>query len=76
LQIPPNVSEGQYIAETFLVQDGRVLAAESREIQIEKKGFERFVAVAADKLSLVYGLAAVFISVLLGLGAGILFQRN
>lgn len=76
LQIPPNVSEGQYIAETFLVQDGRVLTAESREIQIEKKGFERFVAVTAEKLSLLYGLAAVLISVLLGLGAGFLFQRN
>ncbi|WP_438728319.1 TIGR02186 family protein [Parasphingorhabdus sp. DH2-15] len=76
LQIPPNVSEGQYIAETFLVQDGRVLAAESREIEIEKQGFERLVAVAADKASFVYGLIAVFISIVFGLGAGLLFQRN
>jgi len=75
LQIPPNVSEGQYIAETFLVQDGRVLAAESRKIEIRKQGFERFVAVTAENLSWAYGLAAVFISLLFGVAAGYAFQR-
>ena len=66
---------GEYTAETFLIQDGRVLAGEVREIRINKSGFERFVATAAAEQGFLYGLAAVLVSLLLGWLAGILFRR-
>jgi uncharacterized protein (TIGR02186 family) len=75
LAIPARVPIGTYTAETFLIRDGRVLAGASREIRIEKLGFERFVATAAERWSLTYGLAAVALSLFLGWAASAVFRR-
>jgi len=52
-----------------------VLAAAVRDIDIRKSGFERFVARAADRSSILYGLAAVFLSIFLGWAAGWIARR-
>jgi uncharacterized protein (TIGR02186 family) len=75
LTIPARVPVGRYTAETFLIRDGRVLAAAVRPIEIRKSGFERFVARAADRSSILYGLTAVALSVLLGWAAGAISRR-
>lgn len=75
LQIPARVPVGKFTAETFLIRDGRVLAAAVRPIDIRKSGFERFVARSAERHSLIYGITAVLLSVLLGWGAGALWRR-
>lgn len=74
--IPARVPVGRFTAETFLIRDGRVLAAAVREIDIRKSGFERFVARAADKSSVTYGLVAVLLSVGLGWLAGWVARRR
>lgn len=66
---------GDYTAETFLIQDGRVVAAAIRDIQVRKSGFERFIAIAAQSWSLAYGLVASTIAVLMGLLAGWIGRR-
>ena len=76
ISIPSQVPVGTYTAETFLVDRGRVLAAATREIQIDKSGFERFVALAARRHAFLYGLVAVLLSLGLGYGAGVLFRRR
>jgi uncharacterized protein (TIGR02186 family) len=73
--IPARVTVGRFTAETFLIRDGRILAAATREISIRKTGFERFVARAAENSSLAYGLVAVALSVALGWGAGAIARR-
>ncbi|WP_374127349.1 MULTISPECIES: TIGR02186 family protein [unclassified Sphingomonas] len=75
LRIPARVPVGRFTAETFLIRDGRVLAAAVRDIDIRKSGFERFVARAADRNAFAYGLAAVALSVLLGWSAGWIARR-
>lgn len=75
VQIPARVPVGRFTAETFLIQDGRVLAAAVRDIDIRKSGFERFVARAAERASLLYGLVAVALSVAFGWGAGAIARR-
>ena len=75
VMIPARVPVGRFTAETFLIRDGRVLAAATREIDIRKSGFERFVARAADKSSFAYGLVAVALSVAFGWGAGWVARR-
>lgn len=75
IAIPARVPVGRYTAETFLIQDGRVVAGAARTIDIDKSGFERFVAATAENWSFSYGLAAVGISLLLGWGAGAGFRR-
>lgn len=76
IAIPAQVPVGAYTAETFLIRDGRVIAGASREIRIEKIGFEGFVAQAAERYSLAYGIVAVALSLLLGWGASALFRRR
>ncbi|WP_375398409.1 TIGR02186 family protein [uncultured Sphingomonas sp.] len=70
ITIPARVPVGRFTAETFLIRDGRVLAAAVRDIDIRKAGFERFVARSAQRASISYGLVAVFLSVALGWAAG------
>lgn len=74
--IPSQVPDGTYTAETFLIDDGRVLAVATRDIEIGKTGFERFVAVAAVRYEFLYGLAAVILSLGLGWAAAMIFRRR
>lgn len=76
IAIPARVPIGKYTAETFLIQDGRVLAAAVRDVEIDKSGFERFVAAAAQTHEILYGLAAVAISLLFGWAASRIFNRR
>lgn len=75
LYIPARVPVGTYTAETFLIRDGKVLAAASRDVEIKKSGFERYVAESAVNYPITYGLVAVGLSLLLGWGAAVLFRR-
>lgn len=75
IDIPARVPVGTYTAETFLIQDGRVVAGAPREIRIEKLGFERFVSVAAERWSFAYGLVAVAVALGLGLAGSAIFRR-
>ncbi|SEM89099.1 conserved hypothetical protein [Sphingomonas gellani] len=75
VSIPARVPVGRFTAETFLIRDGHVLAAAVRDIDIRKSGFERFVARAADRHAILYGLVAVALSVLLGWAAGWIARR-
>lgn len=66
---------GDYTAETFLIQDGRVVAAAVRDITIRKSGFEQFIARAAEHWSFLYGLAAIAMAVGMGWAAGAIARR-
>ena len=76
ISIPSQVPVGTYTAETFLVQDGRVLAVATRDIDIGKSGFERWVSLVARRHEFLYGLAAVIMSVGLGWAAAMVFRRR
>jgi uncharacterized protein (TIGR02186 family) len=76
IDIPARVPVGNYTAETFLIRGGRVIAGAVREIRIEKLGFEGFIARAAERWALAYGIVAVMTSLLLGWGASALFRRG
>ena len=53
-----------------------MIAAATREIEIGKSGFERFVALAARRHAFLYGLAAVLLSLGLGWAAAWAFRRR
>jgi uncharacterized protein (TIGR02186 family) len=76
INIPARVPVGAYTAETFLIRNGRVIAGAARDIRIDKLGFERLVAEAAEDWSFAYGLSAVVLSLLLGWGASTFFGRR
>ena len=76
IDIPSQVPVGTYTAETFLIDDQRVLAAATREIEIGKSGFERYVALAARRHAFLYGLAAMLMSLGLGYAAAWAFSKR
>jgi uncharacterized protein (TIGR02186 family) len=76
ITIPSQVPVGTYTAETFLVDRGRVLAVATKDIEINKSGFERYVALAARRHEGLYGLAAVLLSLGLGWAAATFFRRR
>ena len=76
ISIPSQVPVGTYTAETFLVDDGKVIAAATREIEIGKSGFERWVALMARRQAILYGLASVLLSLGLGWAAAAIFRRR
>jgi len=73
--IPARVPVGEYTAETYLIRNGHIVAAATRQIGISKSGFERFMAQAAADYPLLYGLAAILISLLMGFAAALAFGR-
>ena len=75
LTIPPRVPDGRFTAETFLIRDGKVIAAATRDITVRKQGFERFIATAAQHSPVAYGIFAVLLSIAFGWAAGALFRR-
>lgn len=75
LPLSARVIVGDYTAETFLVQDGRVVAAAVRDITIRKSGFEQFMAVAAEQWPFLYGLTAIALAVGMGWAAGAIARR-
>jgi uncharacterized protein (TIGR02186 family) len=76
ITIPSQVPVGTYTAETFLIDRGKVIAAATRDIQIDKSGFERFVALSARRHRFLYGIVAVLMSLGLGWIAATAFRRR
>lgn len=76
IPVPARVPVGTYRAETYLISKGRVLAVASRDVDIRKTGFERFVALAAQRHGFLYGLVAVLLSLVLGYAASAIFRRR
>ncbi len=76
ITIPSKVPVGTYTAETFLIDRGKVIAVATRDIEIDKGGFERFVALAARRHRFLYGLVAVLVSLGLGWLAAWAFRKR
>jgi uncharacterized protein (TIGR02186 family) len=71
--LPSNVTVGRYVAETFAVRNGQVIASASTEVEVRKEGFDRVVAEQSRENSFLYGLLAVALSVFMGWAAGRLY---
>jgi len=76
ITIPSQAPVGTSTAETFLIDRHKVIAAATRDIQINKSGFERYVALAARRNRLAYGLTCVLLSLGLGWAAAAVFRRR
>ncbi len=73
---PADVQVGVYSIRTFLIQDQKVVSTQVLPLAINKTGMEAELYRAAHQHSALYGLAAIVIAVLAGLGGNMLFRRN
>ena len=74
LQIPPRLTPGKYLVETFAVKDGSVEASTKAELQVKQVGFPALVSGLAFKRGALYGLLATIIAIAAGLLMGVLFK--
>lgn len=73
---PANVPVGQYTTQIFLFQDGRVVAAETSPILIDKSGLERAIYAFAHDWPFFYGVIAVIVAGFAGWAAAQIFRKG
>jgi uncharacterized protein (TIGR02186 family) len=73
--LPATAARGQYNVEVYLFRDGQVVSAQSTPLFVDQTGLERRLFNLAHHSPLTYGLAAVFMSLLLGWISSVLFRR-
>lgn len=74
--IPGVAPIGRYTVNAKLFRNGRMTAHASTEFTVKKTGFEQNVAQFSQEHGLLYGLLVALGSLLIGLGANILFRRE
>lgn len=73
LQMPANLTEGDYVARIFLTRDGTVVDTFETIIPVKKVGLERWLYNLAHENALLYGLMSLAIAIAAGWGASALF---
>ena len=72
---PTNVPVGKYTVEVFLIQDGKVVSAETIPLYISKTGVLAEIFFFAHDYAAIYGILAIIFAVLAGLGANAVFRK-
>ena len=76
VELPSDLTEGDYRVRIFLTRDGRVVDTIDRTIIVRKAGLERFLYTMSREQSALYGMLALAMAVLAGWGASALFRLN
>jgi uncharacterized protein (TIGR02186 family) len=76
LHFPANVPTGFYDVEVFMLQDGRVVHAQTTPLIVRKAGLGADVFFFAHNYSAIYGLIAVLLAVAAGVIAAFVFRKS
>ncbi len=74
IELPANLTEGDYAARIFLTRDGTVVDEYVTTIPVKKVGLERWLYNLAHEQSLLYGLMSLAIAIAAGWGASAAFS--
>lgn len=74
IQMPANLTEGDYAARIFLTRNGRVISDYQTSIDVRKVGLERWLFNLSRQQPLVYGLLSLAIAIAAGWGASAAFR--
>lgn len=72
---PAKVPVGPYLAEIYLVRNGRVIGTQTSALAIGKEGFERAIYEFAHEKPALYGLAAIILALSAGFFASEVSRR-
>jgi hypothetical protein len=75
LPFPDTIPQGDYSAEVYLIDDGKLTSLQSIPLQVQSTGLDAWISNAAAHHDVSYGLFAVLIALALGWGVGRLLQR-
>lgn len=73
IELPANLTEGDYTAEIYLTRDGKIVDVYSTHIPVKKVGLERWLYNLAHENALLYGLMSLAIAIASGWGASAIF---
>ena len=76
IDLPTAAPIGQYQAEIFLFQNGRMVARRTRSLTVEKVGAGRALYLFARERPWLYGLASVALALSAGWAASVAFRRT
>ena len=74
INMPANLTEGDYSARIFITRDGAVVDQLSTTIDVRKVGLERFLFSLSREQPLLYGLMSLAIAIFAGWAASAVFQ--
>lgn len=74
VQLPANLTEGDYTVRTILTRNGDVIAIDETVIDVRKVGLERWLYNLAHERPLIYGLLSLTIAIVAGWGASAVFR--
>jgi uncharacterized protein (TIGR02186 family) len=75
LSFPSRLPEGNYEVRTYLLREGRIVAAVSRPLPVGKVGFSAQLAGWADNDGPLYGLGAIIMALVVGWLGGAVMRR-
>lgn len=76
IPIPAEVPVGSYAITIKLFADGEMVTQTTSAFEVVKVGFEQFVANAAQRHGLLYGLVAALMALATGYAASVVFRRD
>ena len=74
IEMPANLTEGNYKTRIFLTRNGQVVSDFETDIDVRKVGLERFLFALSRENPLVYGLMSLAIAIFAGWSASAVFQ--
>ncbi len=74
IQLPANLTEGDYSARIFLTRGGQVVDIHEKIIGVRKVGLERWIYTLAHEQPLIYGLLSLAIAIAAGWSASAVFR--
>ena len=74
IEMPANLTEGNYKTRIFLTRNGQILSHFETDIAVRKVGLERFLFTLSRENPLVYGLMSLAIAIFAGWSASAVFQ--
>jgi uncharacterized protein (TIGR02186 family) len=75
IHLPATVPTGTYQVEVFLLQDGRVVSAQTTPLDVSKIGAEAEIYDFAHQNSALYGLIAILVALMAGWMAHLAFRK-
>lgn len=75
LTLPSDIANGPFIAHTYVVRDGVIVARANEGFSVRKSGFERFLGLAAVQQPFLYGIVCVALAIGTGWLGGVVFRR-
>ena len=73
INLPSNITEGNYRTRIFLTRDGRVIDEFNTEIPVFKVGLERWLYSMSQNQAALYGLLSLLVAVIAGWAASAIF---